>query len=240
MSSQVPFQTGDVVVHDKFGQGVVTEIDDRPSTNANNELSWKVTVDFSQAGKKKVTASFLKLEKNVHRIDELRLAADDYGKVATSTCRLLMTFGHDFIAAFGKYLHRDKQLVWGVPPTGEWKPDNDYRDAAFSTYERSEYTLDPVMMGVAVTIENLNDDGKLWVRVVVGLRKIGDMIEVSVGDHATVKLPVEYQGHIENACEMVFDRLLKVFTEDVAHNREGYYGLDATIGFFASKQRKAP
>ena len=96
------------------------------------------------------------------------------------------------------------------------------------------------MMGVAVTIENLNDDGKLWVRVVVGLRKIGDMIEVSVGDHATVKLPVEYQGHIETACKMVLDDLLKVFTEDVEHNREGYYGLDATIGFITSKQPKTP
>ena len=54
--AEVDYKVGDRVVHQKFGEGTVKEIEDGPR-------DYQVTVDFDEAGQKMMMASFAKLEK---------------------------------------------------------------------------------------------------------------------------------------------------------------------------------
>ncbi|MBR3173087.1 MAG: UvrD-helicase domain-containing protein [Eubacterium sp.] len=54
--SEVDYKVGDRVVHQKFGEGTVKEIEDGPR-------DYQVTVDFDEFGEKIMMASFAKLEK---------------------------------------------------------------------------------------------------------------------------------------------------------------------------------
>ncbi len=54
--SEVDYKVGDRVVHQKFGEGTVKEIEDGPR-------DYQVTVDFDEFGQKMMMASFAKLEK---------------------------------------------------------------------------------------------------------------------------------------------------------------------------------
>lgn len=54
--AEVDYKVGDRVVHQKFGEGTVKEIEDGPR-------DYQVTVDFDDFGQKKMMASFAKLEK---------------------------------------------------------------------------------------------------------------------------------------------------------------------------------
>lgn len=224
------FQTGDHVVHSKFGEGVVTQVSDRPSTNGIGDETWQVTVKFA-VGEKKVVSSFIKLEREVHRIDRIREAVRDYGRTSVATDQLLRRLGEAILFALQSYLHREKVLVHGVPPQGAWEPDTDYRDGAFSTFHRRVLTLDPVEMGLAVRVDNLDDDGALWIRVVLTMAKVGDRLSVSIGEDKPVELPIAFEDNLAPICDMIFERLLKLYTLDVEHNRSGYYGTSGPIGF---------
>lgn len=72
----------------------------------------------------------------------------------------------------------------------------------------------------------------------VTLRKAGDRIYLNVGDRGELSLPIQYEGHLEAACTLVFDTALKLFTEDVEHDRAGYYGTNAPIGFITERPSK--
>ena len=100
------FAAGDIVVHEKFGMGVVHAVSAIPTTDAAGNEDWVTTVDFPDRGQCRIASSFLKLECEVHRIDKLRGALSDYGKASVATDRLLSKFGYDFIAALNVYLHR--------------------------------------------------------------------------------------------------------------------------------------
>ena len=54
--AEVDYKVGDRVVHQKFGEGTVKEIEDGPR-------DYQVTVDFDEAGQKMMMASFAKLKK---------------------------------------------------------------------------------------------------------------------------------------------------------------------------------
>jgi hypothetical protein len=164
-------------------------------------------------------------------IDELRAAVRDYGRAAAETDALLRRFGTDIRNALATYLNPEENLVFGVPPHGDWEEDQDYRDAAFSTYYRSFVTLDPVELGLAIRIDNLDDDGAGWVRVVLTLWKAGDKIHVRIGDHAAVAVPLAYQGELTAVCEMIFRAVLRHYKEAIAHDRAGIYGANTPIGF---------
>lgn len=228
------FQPGDQVVHPKFGEGVVTQVSDRASTNGAGEQTWQVTVNFA-VGEKRVVSSFIKLKREVHRIDRLREAVRDYGQLSVETDQMLRRLGGTVQLVLRPYLHREKMLVHGVPPQGPWEPETDYRDAAFSTYSRATLTLDPLEMGLAVRVDNLGDDGALWIRIVLTMAKAGDRLLVSIGDDKPIELPIAFESKLTPVCDMIFERLLKLYTQDVQHNRSGYYGTTGPIGFVTSR-----
>jgi hypothetical protein len=173
----------------------------------------------------------------VHRIDQLREAVQDYGLTTIETNKLLTQFGRDVIKALSHYLHREKQLVHGVPPhDDDWKTDTDYRDAAFSSHGQPYLTLDPVDLGVAVRIDNLDDKGALWVRIVLTMQRVGDEIHLLIDDLADLRVPVKYHPKLEEVCELIFDTILKIYTRDVEHVKQGFYSPKSAIGFRVSAQ----
>ena len=168
------------------------------------------------------------------RIDELRHAVRDYGRTAVETETKLRRLGGAIIGALRTYLHPEKTLVFGAPPHGDWEPETDYRDAAFSTFYNGPIRLGPVEMGVSVRIDNLGDDGAVWLRLLMTLRKVGDTLRVGIDDLGTVCLPLAFEDKLEPVCDMVFNVVRKLFTEDVEHDRRGDYGGGA-IGFLTPK-----
>lgn len=96
--------SGDVVVHAKFGTGTVVAVDLNMTTSAAGGEGAKVTVRFEKAGEKSVLSSFLKLEREVHRIDSLREAVHAFGRTSVETTNLLTRFGRDLLVSLKTYL----------------------------------------------------------------------------------------------------------------------------------------
>lgn len=231
-------QEGDIVVHEKFGRGTITAIQYSAGTNRSEEADSPTTVAFDAAGEKKVMSSFLKLESEVHRIDKIRAAAQAYGESSVRQQQLIAAFGKDLLAELAPYLHRGKHLVHGVTPKGDWIPGQDYVDAAFSYYDAGLLTLEPIDFGIAIRVDNVDDDGACWVRVVLTLSKVGDKILASIGENAKTTIPVHYSAaDLRGVCEMIFVTVLKLFTTDVENARGGPYASSGAIGFIRTSPR---
>jgi hypothetical protein len=117
-----PFAVDDVVWHEKFGTGRVISAP-QETTNGLNERGWRVEVDFEQKGKTTIAASHLVLKSQVHQVDRIRNAMAAYGRLSLETHGTLTNFGRKLLATLITFLHREKTLVHGVPPFGDWHPD---------------------------------------------------------------------------------------------------------------------
>ena len=231
--SNAPFHASDVVLHEKFGRGVVLSVSEQ-TLEPNGD--WGVTVAFPGHGDKEVVDSFLKLEQQVHRITKPQKAASLYGRATIETYQLLTAFGRGLLAALCQYLHREKRVVFGVPPHGDWEQGTDYRDAAFSTFGSGLLMLDPIDLGIAIRIENMNDDGDFWMRLAITLQRIGDKIHISIGDRLEKTIPANYQTSLADVCEDIFALAKKQLTEAVELGQSGHYGQVNPIGFIWKKK----
>jgi hypothetical protein len=139
--------------------------------------------------------------------------------------------GRKIIEAYDKYLRPEGNLVVGVPPQGDWKPDvGDYRDATFSFYHEPILTVRDIEFGICVQVlENL------WVRQVVRLEKQGERIAVFVDAGEAVWVPSEYSdADIERVCERLYQALLGIYRGDVNVFVHGD-ARQITIGFAARR-----
>ena len=161
------------------------------------------------------------------RIEEVRAAANEYGKRSVENMQLGEKLGRDIMAAFDKYLSPNGGLVIGVPPTGEWHERGDYNSAAFSFYHDGILSVRDTEFGMCVTVF----EGHLWVRIAVKLQKEGERIAVFVDDGEAVWLPVAYApGDLDRVCERLFKVLVGYYQGDVnvfVHGDEKHL----TIGF---------
>jgi len=139
------------------------------------------------------------------RIEEVRAAAEEYGKRSVENMNLGRKLGTEIIEAFDKYLSPAGGLVIGVPPSGEWRTDGGcYGDAAFSYFYEGVLSVRNTTFGIAITVFK----DTLWVRMIVKLQKHGDRIGVFVDDGDAVWLPLTYSAQdLERVCE----RLLRTF-----------------------------
>ena len=167
------------------------------------------------------------------RIEQVRLAAKEYGTRSVENMRMGEKLGHEIMAAFDTYLTPKGGLVIGVPPTGEWQHDKgDYHDAAFSYYYEPLLTVRDVQFGMCIQILD-----NLWVRLVVNLRKEGQRIGVFCGhgDDEVFWVPENYStADIDRICERLFQTLLGLYRGDVnvfVHGNEKML----TIGFVPSR-----
>ena len=173
----------------------------------------------------------------VNRIDGLREAVRAYGETAIKTHELLKPVGLAIFAHLNRHLHRDKTLVRAVPPEGPFDPEGFYNDQAFSSYEGG-FTLAPLAIGLAVRVDNLADDGALWIRLPLTLMRRGDRVRLAVGNQQITDVPIDgYEQHLDQACIEIQEYMLSLFTDDVALDTGGLYGRDAAIGFCATRTR---
>jgi hypothetical protein len=164
------------------------------------------------------------------RIEEIRAAAEDYGRRSVENMRMGEKLGREIMAAFDRYLSPSGGLVIGVPPRGDWQPDKgDYHDAAFSYYHTPVLTVRDTQFGMSVRIFD-----HYWVRLVVNLKKEGERIAVLIDNGDPIWISVNYNADdLTSICERLFQSLIGLYRGDVNVFVHGDERL-MTIGFLAS------
>jgi hypothetical protein len=160
------------------------------------------------------------------KIDEIRQAARDYGKASRANYEYCLRLKNDVISTLNDYLAEGEKVVLGVPPSGEWNPEQgDYRDQALDIFDDPLVMLRDIEFGVAVRLDNLEDSGCCWVRVPISVRRISGNVEMTVGDQPVVRVSLDYGGHLTKICEAVRRELLAIFQDPVAKRRSDLRGI---------------
>ena len=164
------------------------------------------------------------------RIEEIRAAAEDYGRRSVENMRMGEKLGRKIMATFDKYLSPSGGLVTGVPPTGDWHPDGgDYGEAAFSYFHAPVLKVRDTQFGMSVRIFD-----QYWVRLVVNLKKEGERIAVFIDEGVPIRISVNYStDDLSRICELLFQSLIGLYRGDVNVFVHGDERL-MTIGFLAS------
>jgi hypothetical protein len=173
------------------------------------------------------------------RIDEIRRAVKEYGRRSAENMEICRRLGRAIIVAFDRYLTLKGSLVFGVPPFGDWSPEKgDYRDATFSFHGSRTLRIEDVQFGMALRVDNLDDSGCLWLRIVVNLRKQGEKIGVFVNEDSDgIWIPTNYSDRdLSEICEALYQLALRAFREDARMFVEGS-GQFGTIGFMGGRYR---
>ena len=163
------------------------------------------------------------------RIEQIRKAAEEYGKRSVENMQMAEKLGQEIIAAFDRYLTLKGGIVIGVPPSGEWRHDNgDYGAAAYSYFHEPILRVRPIQFGMCVKIwDNLS------IRLVVNLKKEGERIAVFCGpsNEEALWIPTTYlAADIDRICERLFQTLLSYYRGDVNLFVDGDEKMQ-TIGF---------
>jgi photosystem II stability/assembly factor-like uncharacterized protein len=125
--------------------------------------------------------------------------------------------GDAVIAALPAFLGADAR-VFGVDPFDDnWRPDN-YRDQKYSFHGIGTLEVDAIQMGVAVRIPHINDEGCLWVRVIVNFTPEEGDLGIAVGEQDTgITIPDPFTDqHIQQICGAIFEFLKGMFADPVA------------------------
>lgn len=154
-------------------------------------------------------------------IDEIRQAARDYGQESQTNYEFCLRLKEDVISALDDYLAQGDKVAVGVPPSGEWNPEQgDYRDEALDAFNDPLIILSDVdKFGIAVRVDNLEDSGCCWVRVPLSVRRTSGNLHMTVGNQPVVRVPLANQGHLTKICEAVRLDLLAIFRDPVAKRR---------------------
>lgn len=119
-------------------------------------------------------------------MSELQDAMNRYGEASVRNYQTAREIGEKVISGFGHYLG-DPESVFGVPPEGDWRTSGaDYNDAKFSYYGMQLLQLEPIKMGLAVTVPHTKDEGEFCMRLVLTFIIEGGGFSVTVGDGKTV------------------------------------------------------
>jgi hypothetical protein len=91
---------------------------------------------------------------------------------------------------------------------------------------------------MALRVDNLDDSGCLWLRIVVNLRKQGEKIGVFLNEDSDgIWIPTNYSDRdLSEICEALYQLALRAFREDARMFVEGS-GQFGTIGFMGGGYR---
>jgi hypothetical protein len=128
------------------------------------------------------------------KLFQLQDAARRYGDASRRNQMMVHSVGDAMIKELATYLGEGSRIL-GVPPVGNWSVDKgDSRDAKFSTYWNSILLVGPISMGMAVCIPNANDEGQVWVRLVLDFLVEESAMSIRIGDGPTIgNLPLRPQ-----------------------------------------------
>ena len=167
-------------------------------------------------------------------IDKLRHIVAEYGRKSIENYKVCRELGRNIIESLREFLDSPPGAVIGVPPHGDWDINQgDYRDEVFSTFTDEILLIKDVQLGISIRVDNLNDSGSFWMRIVVNLRKEGERFLISIGDRFQTSIPVSYETNdLKHLSEEIFGAVLRAYEEDVNVFVDGLTG-KTTIGFLS-------
>lgn len=169
------------------------------------------------------------------RLRELQIAMNKYGAASGVILTRQHMLGNEIVRGFERFLGEGACVV-GVPPVGDWNPDQgDYREAKFSDFGQL-VLIEPVFIGVAIRIPHEKDAGELWLRVVLKLEPKDSEISVWAGDH---EVRVSEPSNAPRGLEPVYELMLqcaKEWFEDPM--RAASDTTSRSIGFVSLKDSK--
>lgn len=163
------------------------------------------------------------------RLDQLRSLVRENGQAAMQLNQVAVDIGQRLACGLNAYLGAPGKVVRQVPPVGRWEPEKDYGADAFDAIT----TLRPVRMGLAVRLDNLEDAGAAWIRVVIIFRRIdAEGISVEAPRGRLIRLSVKDEGGgLEEVFEAIVEDLTGMLRAEMEPGHDGLYA-DGRIGFY--------
>lgn len=162
------------------------------------------------------------------KYEELQFLTKDYGEKTWEFLQDVKASGRKIVEAYAVYLGGPKAAVNAVPPRGEFKPGELYRDAAFDCFRREVTYLEPISMGVCTNIRNQSDEGTVFVRTIIQFQPSDPGLRISVGNQSKqFHSGNDLEAVLQNICEAIFDDVHKAFSLELDQAK----GRSA-IGFF--------
>jgi hypothetical protein len=148
--------------------------------------------------------------------DVLKEAIQAYGEAAMQNFLRCRAFGHAVAAGLFDYLGAPEPCVSLVPAKGPFDPSRKYGDAAFSYDPGQPIRLEPISFGLCVIVPNTEDSGSLWVRTGVTVDVAGGVFEVFVTNQPRLRVPLDFEGHLQPVFEALMAEFLRLFRIELA------------------------
>jgi len=163
------------------------------------------------------------------RFEKLQEAIRTYGAAAFENLMRCKGFGEAVIAGFPDYIGCSRECVYPVPPAGPFDPRKDYGEDAFSYAHRPVIALEPVQFGIALTVQNFEDSGALWLRTAIAVEVTGNSFDVYVAQQPVVRAPLDYEGGLEPVFEAIYQEFLNTFKLQILEFKDERF--ETGIGF---------
>ncbi len=167
------------------------------------------------------------------RFEKLRDAIKVYGAAAFENLMRCKGLGEAIVSGFPDYIGCSKGCVKAVPSVGEFDPRKDYGDAAFSYSQREVIVLEPISFAIALTIENSEDSGALWLRTSIAVEVTGDSFDIFVADRPMIRVPLDYKGKLKPVFEAIYKEFMRIFKVEVLEFNDKRF--ETGIGFLPKK-----
>ena len=163
------------------------------------------------------------------RFEKLQEAVKSYGAAAFENLLRCKGFGEAVVAGLPGYLECSDGAVSAVPPEGPFDPRKDYGEDAFSYRHRKVIVLEPIVFGVSLIVENLEDSGSLWLRTALSVEVTGDSFDVFVAQQPVIHIPLDYEGKLEPVFNAIYREFLNTFQLEVLEFNDQRF--ETRIGF---------
>jgi hypothetical protein len=149
------------------------------------------------------------------RFEKLQDAIKIYGAAAFENLMRCKGLGEAIVAGFSTYMGCDKDCVKAVPHDGAFDPRKDYGDDAFSYSQREVIVLEPIRFALALTIDNSEDSGALWLRTAIGVEVTGDSFDIFIAEQPVIRVSLDYEGKLEPVFEAIYEEFMRTFKVEV-------------------------
>ncbi|MEZ5894191.1 MAG: hypothetical protein R3C58_13740 [Parvularculaceae bacterium] len=164
-----------------------------------------------------------------NRFEKLQQAIRDYGAAAFENLLRCKGFGEAVLKGLPGFLDCEPRCVRAVPPDGPFDPRQDYGEDAFSYRQREVIVLEPVVFGIALVVDNIEDSGALWLRTAISVEVAGDSFDVFVAQEPVIRIPLDYDGKLEPVYEAIYREFLNTFQLEVLEFNDKRF--ETRIGF---------
>lgn len=163
------------------------------------------------------------------RFEDLQTAIKNYGAAAFENLMRCKGLGEAIVEGFPAYIECSPDCVHTVPPVGEFDPRKEYGDEAFSFAHRQVIVLEPIVFGIALTVNNFEDAGALWLRTSIAVEVTGDTFDVFVAQQPVIRVDLDYEDKLQPVFEAIYREFLNTFRMEVMEFNDKRF--ETGIGF---------